>query len=583
MDFTFFDKVNKTLMCKFCNVKIEWARKDTCVKHCRDGTVHRQKKAAAESQACTSKRQISVGDSFQVAKKTKVDKEIFASSLTKAFMEANIPLEKLGDPAIKNFVETFVPGGGQLPCVKTLRETYVPKIQEAAEEQWIKSIEGQDIVILCDETTDKKGQCVFVVLFKTLQASDSQILLVAGVKILENSNASECSRAILEVLTKFKVDHTRVVAVVCDSARYMTKCVHSLQVVLSSEGRDVLHVQCWSHKLNLIQNIWPQSLPELNNFVSKTKTAFMNTRKRKHKYLCFLKQRYPEQEKPHVLFPSPVLTRWGSWFESVGYVNTYLDDLVTYLKSLELESSEALMYFQTLSVEEIVIIQCQAEFLVEHGCALVELTKQLEGSSYPMSHLISGKLSDLLKSLQLVNDFNFGSKTNESLKLLAAVKQGLVKSQFQSCGLRCHTKLMKLINEDPSKNIFQNLGQLFNPREIMLNDVCNDMVRAGKSLPFVSTVSGKEFLEGYSALKEIVVEKVKKSEGSVDIISILLALKLDHSAFACNALKAIWIPVSNVDSERTFSAYSDVFSDKRRSLKPQNVELMVSLYFGSKT
>ncbi|XP_063225163.1 protein polybromo-1 isoform X3 [Bacillus rossius redtenbacheri] len=504
--------------------------------------------------------------------------EVFLSTL-----EDTNPVENIaGKCAVLEHGE-YISCGGQLPCVKTLRETYVPKIQEAAEEQWIKSIEGQDIVILCDETTDKKGQCVFVVLFKTLQASDSQILLVAGVKILENSNASECSRAILEVLTKFKVDHTRVVAVVCDSARYMTKCVHSLQVVLSSEGRDVLHVQCWSHKLNLIQNIWPQSLPELNNFVSKTKTAFMNTRKRKHKYLCFLKQRYPEQEKPHVLFPSPVLTRWGSWFESVGYVNTYLDDLVTYLKSLELESSEALMYFQTLSVEEIVIIQCQAEFLVKHGCALVELTKQLEGSSYPMSHLISGKLSDLLKSLQLVNDFNFGSKTNESLKLLAAVKQGLVKSQFQSCGLRCHTKLMKLINEDLSKNIFQNLGQLFNPREIMLNDVCNDMVRAGKSLPFVSTVSGKEFLEGYSALKEIVVEKVKKSEGSVDIIPILLALKLDHSAFAFNALKAIWIPVSNVDSERTFSAYSDVFSDKRRSLKPQNVELMVSLYFGSKT
>lgn len=108
--FYVFDKLNKILMCKFCNVKIEWARKDTCIKHCRDSLVHKQKKAAAVSEPSTSKRQISVTDSFQVAKKSKVDKDVFVTSLTKAFMEANIPLEKLGNPALKNFVETFVPG-----------------------------------------------------------------------------------------------------------------------------------------------------------------------------------------------------------------------------------------------------------------------------------------------------------------------------------------------------------------------------------------------------------------------------------------------------------------------------------------
>lgn len=448
-----------------------------------------------------------------------------------------------------------------------------------AEEEWRESIKDQDIVILCDETTDKKGQCVFVVLMKTLQSTDKQLLLVGGVKVLETANASECSRAVLEVLTKFKVEHTRVVAIVCDSARYMTKCVNSLQVILSSEDKDVLHIQCWSHKLNLIQNIWPQSLPELNTFVSKTKTAFMNTRKRKYRYLCFLKEQYPNQEKPHVLFPSPVLTRWGSWFKSVGYVNTYLHDLVTYLKSLEVES-EALQYFANLSGEQLTIIQCQAEFLVEHGCALVELTKQLEGSNYPMAHMISGKLSDLSKSFQLVEDFQFGSKTATCLKSLPVVKQGLIKCQFQSCGLKSHTKLLALIAGDPSKVFFNNLGHLFNPREIMLNAVSQDLVKAGKLLPFVSTIPEKQFLEGYLALKEIVADKVK-SDGTVDIVTILLALKVDHSIFASNALKAVWVPASNVDSERSFSAYSDIFSDRRRSLKPENAELMVSLYFGS--
>ncbi|KAJ8876482.1 hypothetical protein PR048_020927 [Dryococelus australis] len=202
----------------------------------------------------------------------------------------------------------------------------------------------------------------------------------------------------------------------------MTKCVKSLHVVLSSEGKDV-HVQCWSRKLNLIQNIWPQTL---HDFVTKTKTAFLNARKRKHKYLCFLKGRYPNEEKRHVLFPSPILTRWSSCFDSVEY--------------------------------------CQATFLVEHGCSLVQLTKIIPKFtlSHAMAHTITGKRSDLLTTFELS---------------LPAVRQGLVRTQFQSCAMKCHTKLTKLVAENPSKIVFKNLGSLFKPREVILNAVCHDLVR----------------------------------------------------------------------------------------------------------
>ncbi|KAJ8890546.1 hypothetical protein PR048_010055 [Dryococelus australis] len=322
----------------------------------------------------------------------KGDKDVSVISLTKAFVEANIPLENLSEPSLKNFVETFVPGGVQLPCIKTLRDAYVPRIKEAAEEQWKESTAGQDVAVLCDETADKQGQCIFVVLFKTLQATDQQTLLVAGVQVLENSNANECLQAILEILSKYEIDHTRVTAIVLDSARYTTKCVNSVQVVLSSE------------------------------------------------------------EKRLVLFPSPILTRWNSSFESVEYVNEYLEDLVAYLKLLNVESTVALQHFKRLSKEELAIIH----------------------------------------------------------------------------------------------------------------------------------ISEKGFLEGYSAFKQIVTGKIKHSENGIDVLQILLSLKLNHTTFACNALKAVWIPISNVDSERAFSAHSDVFSDKRRSLKLENVELMVSLYFKDK-
>lgn len=45
-------------------------------------------------------------------------------------------------------------------------------------------------------------------------------------------------------------------------------------------------------------------------------------------------------------------------------------------------------------------------------------------------------------------------------------------------------------------------------------------------------------------------------------------------------LQIIYMPVSNVDSERVISGYGDVLSPKRCRLKPDNVEIMVCMYFG---
>nr|CAD7194733.1 unnamed protein product [Timema douglasi] len=54
------------------------------------------------------------------------------------------------------------------------------------------------------------------------------------------------------------------------------------------------------------------------------------------------------------------------------------------------------------------------------------------------------------------------------------------------------------------------------------------------------------------------VRALKGNSKKVDILDILCGLKEDHEEFAINSIKAIWIPVSNVDSERAFSAYSNI-------------------------
>ena len=48
----------------------------------------------------------------------------------------------------------------------------------------------------------------------------------------------------------------------------------------------------------------------------------------------------------------------------------------------------------------------------------------------------------------------------------------------------------------------------------------------------------------------------------------------------CFEYKSVFIPVNNVDGQRAFSGYSDILTNKRTRLLPQNVETALSLYFG---
>ena len=47
------------------------------------------------------------------------------------------------------------------------------------------------------------------------------------------------------------------------------------------------------------------------------------------------------------------------------------------------------------------------------------------------------------------------------------------------------------------------------------------------------------------------------------------------------ALEYIWLPVSGVDVERSFSAYTNILSDRRHALSENSVAALNFLYFNS--
>lgn len=92
-------------------------------------------------------------------------------------------------------------GSGDIPDAQTLREKYLPLLKEEYDEELKSKLRGRKVVVLSDETTNRKGEAVLLTLFKTLPSKDDPEchLFVASVKVLPTTNADECSKVILQV------------------------------------------------------------------------------------------------------------------------------------------------------------------------------------------------------------------------------------------------------------------------------------------------------------------------------------------------------------------------------------------------
>lgn len=101
-----FDK-NK-MACKLCEKRVDFSRKSTIDNHIAAKS-HEKARERFESNE-EKKRQCSISESLTNAKKQKVDKEEFIKSTVRAFARANIPLHKLDNAALREWMNKYVPG-----------------------------------------------------------------------------------------------------------------------------------------------------------------------------------------------------------------------------------------------------------------------------------------------------------------------------------------------------------------------------------------------------------------------------------------------------------------------------------------
>lgn len=458
-----------------------------------------------------------------------------------------------------------------------MRKKYLPLLHQEKEESTSEKLKNQQVILHCDETTDRMGRAVFIVLFRTLPKGSSETpkLLVGGVVMLQNANSQECSQAIVEVLNRHKLEYKNIIGISTDGARYMKKCVQTLKGLISD---NLLHIECWAHKLDLVAGIWPKKLHRVNECVTKTKQAFLNTRKRKHKYIRFLQQKYGAGEKDIKLFPSPVITRWNTWFASVSYLADYVMDLVEYFKTVD-SDAESVKYFQKLSESEVKAILCEAIFVKEHCASTSETITCFEGSYYALAHKVVPKVNELISEYMVIEKLVMKPETLKALNELSSDRKKSVEKRFVALANACHTKLSDMLAKDSACKIFNSLSSLFHLPLLRTVNIESSLFNKIEKIPLFTGVNSHDFLKFYIQL-QITCKSFSYSEGNV--VEDVLKGMVEEYPIAVKCLQSLYISISNVDSERALSAYNDILSDKRTNLSSDNLETLLSYYFNSK-
>lgn len=579
-DDDFYVSDNNILMCGICCVRLDWEKKDVLDKHIKTSghTKKKEHKKLATEKGESSKRQITMSVSIENQKKAKVEKTVFIEDTVKMCLRANIPLEKMDHPAVRGYLEKYVKGSGDLPCADALRRNYAPKIGEMEKQLLKESLFGKDILIIADETTDCRGRCVFAILFKTATPTATQQVHLASCSFLDKANGTTCSQAIIEALNLYEIQFASVLGLVSDSARYMSTCFTALQIIL---GEHTIHFQCWAHKVNLVGDVFLTELQDVNSLVVDVKMAFLHGRKIKNAYLNYLGEHFPELRPK--LFPSPVVTRWNSWFAAVIYLCDYIDAILEFFKQWEPQNASVKSVCKKGSKETMCVLKTKLTFVSETCKRIVELIKTLEGSKYPFAHLIWDNLMQLSGELKRYSEGAFPSGTQ---KLANEIKNDVIKSStlasIKNCAIKSLTKLNTLMSPSPANNFYREAGNLFNPAKAgqCVNINCIKLIASKNMLPTFSCLTDDEFCDGYLYFHSQMKDHIREGN-TVDLVQLLLAVSIAKPNFGAAALKTIWMPASSVDAERFLSSYCVVLSDRRTRMKEENLEVCNMLKFNS--
>ena len=166
---------------------------------------------------------------------------------------------------------------------------------------------------------------------------------------------------------------------------------------------------------------------------------------------------------------------------------------------------------------------------------------------------------------KLIQDYNFS---------LEAFKKNIFVEVF-NIALK---KFEKHINNHSSLELFKSI-RCFDPKYIQAETTRQNIYLYSKILEFKNP--SNDLLNEWSVYCNLQNDFLEDQEMNLD--SYWKDLSRSLPVLSKIALIYIWLPVSGVDVERSFSAYKSILSDRRHSLSEESIAMLNFLYFNANT
>ncbi|CAB1336903.1 unnamed protein product, partial [Coregonus sp. 'balchen'] len=245
------------LFCKVCQHSIDYIWRQTAVEHLRSRR-HKNRRASGPARTQT------LASCLTKTPSSTAERKEFILDFTRKLIKPDIPLEE--GPKFSTFLKKHCKQGGSIPVPSHLCTEYLPKIYPQYEQDIKDAVEGKDIYVILDETTDSFERCALAILLQPV--GDRPV--VADLAFLDKVSFTTVSQAVISCLNNNGVDFNNVWAFVNDSASYMKKAFTSiLKVLFPNSG----HVTCFAHLLSLALEIFPEVFEDVYRLCALAKKA----------------------------------------------------------------------------------------------------------------------------------------------------------------------------------------------------------------------------------------------------------------------------------------------------------------------
>ena len=238
----------------------------------------------------------------------------FWDRLTRAFIAADIPLEKLHNEQLKQFLADET--GQKIPEPSTLRNNYVIKQSGMIIEAIRRRIGNSNVYFVIDETTDPKVRYCINVMVGPLDGGkhEAKLLNVEFTEKTDNKAIQDAIKHAAKILWPGECEFSKLHLILSDQASYMVLAIEELKRK-SISFPNINHISCLAHAVHLVAGEIQAKYTLLNQFMCGIKKFLLKSPKR---MLHF------KNQTGLALPPVPIKTRWGTWLKTAEfYIKNY--------------------------------------------------------------------------------------------------------------------------------------------------------------------------------------------------------------------------------------------------------------------